>query len=89
MTSLMKKMRELKAHNAVPITFGSIDILSLPFINLKRNAIMRQLDLIVNKGQVMTTQRSVYHAIYFVDGIQKLQMTTKILLLSPQLFIIF
>lgn len=30
---------------------------------------MRQLDLIGNKGQVMTTQKSVYYAIYFVDGI--------------------
>lgn len=53
----------------MPITFGSIDILSLPFINLKRNAIMRQLDLIGNKGQVMTTGRNIYHAIYFVDSI--------------------
>ena len=65
----MKKMGEWKAHNSVPITFGSIDILSLPFINLKRNAIMRQLDLIGNKGQVMTIQRNIHHAIYFVDSI--------------------
>lgn len=40
-----EKMR-VKTHNEVTITFGSTDILSLPFINLKRNAIMRQLDLI-------------------------------------------
>lgn len=53
----------------MPITFGSIGILSLPFINLKRNAIIRQLDLIGNKGQVMTTRRNIYHAIYFVDSI--------------------
>ena len=65
----MKKMGEWRAHNSVPITFGSIDILSLPFINLKRNAIMRQLDLIGNKGQVMTIQRNIHHAIYFVDSI--------------------
>lgn len=58
----MKK--QLTAYKSASSTVYAKCILSLPLMNLKENAIMKQLYLTGNKGQVRAAQKCIYLAVF-------------------------